>query len=105
VTARQFTPAPWEAREGSLHRRPWLVDAPGRRFIAQIDGPPDEEGEANARLIAAAPRMFAALDALAKRTLEYVGEEPFVDGLECDDEMRILAKEGLAVIATVGGEQ
>lgn len=56
-----FTAGPWEARDGSLHRKHWLIDAPGRRFIATIDGPPDEEGEANARLIAAAPELLEAL--------------------------------------------
>lgn len=59
MIAPRFTPGPWEMRDGSLHRRHWLVDAPGRRFIAQIDGPPDEEGEANAQLISAAPGLYA----------------------------------------------
>jgi hypothetical protein len=57
--ASAFTPGPWEAREGSLHRKPWLIDAPGRRFIATTDGMPDEESEANARLIAASPELVS----------------------------------------------
>lgn len=65
-----FTPGPWEARGGLLHRQHWLIDAPGRRFIATIDGPPDEQGAANARLIATAPELLG----LSELGLKYMEE-------------------------------
>jgi hypothetical protein len=69
----------------------------------------DHEAIGNARLIASAPTLLADLEALAKRTLEYVGEFAEVGGdedvLECDAEMRALAKRALATIAAVRGEQ
>jgi hypothetical protein len=63
-------------------------------------------GEDIARLLAASPELYAALEKLAKRTLEYVGEKPEDDlYLECDEEMRALANDGLALLAKARGEQ
>lgn len=65
------TAGPWEARDGTLRHRHWLIDAPGRRFVAQIDGPPDEEGEANAALIVALRNNLPAILALSPAADEW----------------------------------
>lgn len=64
---KRATPGPWEAHGGYLHRQHWLIDAPGRRFIATIDGPPDEVGEADAHLIALVPQMADVITTLLER--------------------------------------
>lgn len=94
MSAPAFTPGPWEARGGSLHRKHWLIDAPARRFIATIDGPPDAEGEANARLIAAAPKLYAFVAEVAKR------DPVFAKG----DDKRIIA-DAISLCAKARGEQ
>ena len=62
-----FTPGPWTLGKGKVTIRE--VDKPGRKgFIARCHMPgeyrvrSEEEAEANARLIAASPRLYAALD-------------------------------------------
>jgi hypothetical protein len=50
------TPGPWVAHDC------YLIDAPGKRFIATMDSCRDVERDANARLIAAAPDLYEALE-------------------------------------------
>lgn len=59
-----FTPGPWEVRDR------WYIGRPGRLSLAEVkcgDVPATDEAthEANARLIAAAPDLLAALRGLA----------------------------------------
>lgn len=60
------TPGPWViGRSG--HGRPYQVETAGGLCITKWGGisrPASAEGEANARLIAAAPELLAALDDL-----------------------------------------
>ena len=53
---QQHTPAPWYAQYGAI-----LVGVNAPRAIADVDRDTDE-GDANARLIAAAPDLLAALE-------------------------------------------
>jgi len=67
------TPGPWRyAGHGGTH----VLDSNGRCIgdAPQPHGMPPEEGEANARLIAAAPELLAALERLAG-SLEACAEE------------------------------
>lgn len=71
MTDPKHTPGPWTASEG-YPSSVWHVDMPGRTFsiTVSIDDDeerdvPDEETEANARLMAAAPELLAALKRLA----------------------------------------
>ena len=63
-----------------------------------------ERAEANARLIKHAPDLYSNLGRISARVLEYIGESP-EDDLECDEELRVLANEGLSLLASVRGEQ
>ena len=67
-----FTPGPWSVEphmsRGDLPR-PWVGRLEENRFAALACGDTGEEASANAHLIAAAPDMYGALEALlAKRT-------------------------------------
>jgi hypothetical protein len=69
VSAPAFTPGPWEARTFAIYGGANMRDR-----IAHTGGglPPPRvrESDANARLIAAAPELYEALEA----TLEFLGE-------------------------------
>jgi hypothetical protein len=58
-TLSAHTPGPWHVDYLSPYRRICIKPHPGR-IVCDIEGT-DEEAETNARLIAAAPRMFEAL--------------------------------------------
>ena len=63
------TPGPWEASEG-YPSDVWHVDMPNRTLSVSVsrhetDDMPVEEVQANARLIAAAPDLLAALERIA----------------------------------------
>lgn len=72
-TEHAWTPDPWRAVEAKLgHDRDWSITAAGRSVMAEIyerngleyaDRRPDEAA-ANARLMASAPQLYEALDAL-----------------------------------------
>ena len=62
------TPGPWEPRESKTSNYLWEIVATSKRgityVIARLAKPNQGEREANARLIAAAPDLLAALQAL-----------------------------------------
>ena len=65
----KHTPGPWEASEG-YPSDVWHVDMPNRTLSVSVsrhetDDMPVEEVQANARLIAAAPDLLAALERIA----------------------------------------
>lgn len=64
MTGQGFTPGPWEAGEGATTGCAVFASQPRtkrHRNVAAVGGP---DREANARLIAAAPELYAALDRL-----------------------------------------
>jgi len=109
-----FTPGPWHALDiGEIVPSDgdgYPLDDTRICFMAT----PGEAGEvgqqridANARLIAAAPELYEALERLVARTLDYVGvtDGTFDQALECDAEMRAVSEEGLRILAKARGEQ
>lgn len=95
---------------------PWAHVRCGDSWDITIPSRPEDTGvgvvatvfasEDIARFLAASPEFYAALERLAKRTLEYVGEKPEDDlYLECDEEMRALANGALSLLAKARGEQ
>ena len=68
--SRRYTPGPWEASEG-YPSDIWHVDMPSRGYSVVVSrgeedwDMPVEEVQANARLIAAAPDLLAALERIA----------------------------------------
>jgi hypothetical protein len=61
------TPGPWQLAD---RKNPWwIVRTLAGEYIAEVECDPDapDESRANALLIAAAPRMFLFISALAKR--------------------------------------
>lgn len=65
MTDTQHTPGPWRAEWVPKGQRPWVGRIAEGRWAALACGKTDEEAEANARLIAAAPELLAALQAVA----------------------------------------
>lgn len=77
------TPGPWRYDNDALLPDEWYMDGPvtaGGRFIAaaitspETEGPGLPEAKANARLIAAAPDLLAALEGLLAITNSYAPE-------------------------------
>lgn len=64
----KFTPGPWRRYNGPLMRSIWSDRNRGKdeSAVAQICGPRqyDEESDANAHLIAAAPDLYEALEGI-----------------------------------------
>lgn len=73
MTERKHTPGPWAA-EPMTGRGAW-IKAENGTWTALSCGDTDLEAEANARLIAAAPELLAAVKAL-----EWSGEREWSDG-------------------------
>ncbi len=77
----QHTPSPWDTRKGAygaLHVGPAKLEHPGRetaQYAAERGRDLLAQREANARLIAAAPDMLAALQAIAAETTGYDTED------------------------------
>jgi hypothetical protein len=94
-----FTPGPWSVSKGS----PQLVGCEGF-WIASTMGIQGDEGEANARLIAAAPEMLAALQKLIPTNLcttnANIGDDAFIPFDMTMGEIRNIA----AVVAKATGQ-
>ena len=61
----KHTPGPWEVVEDAVGNNPdILVNAKGYGLVAEIGGGALADRRANARLIAAAPKMFDLLEAV-----------------------------------------
>jgi hypothetical protein len=94
----KHTPGPWKAITGQgAHHRDWYIRA-GEKLPGAIHPPAVARTcssgvggmscvEANARLIASAPDLLAALEALVKDAAECEvdGEPSQVDGIQWDD--------------------
>ena len=68
MSQTKFTPGPWFVHDDHPQHACYHI-APADYWhdeLATIYSPGDPEADANASLIAAAPRMYAALDALSK---------------------------------------
>ena len=67
--SEQHTPGPWSAKWSKYREKVFIVQAgqPSNRVLARFDGDgegPDKQSIADARLIAAAPDLRAAMQAL-----------------------------------------
>ncbi len=84
----KHTPGPWkycpDARGYGkrAQRIIWGAKGPGYGAIAEVSYFPSEEIEANARLIAAAPEMLAALESLEAWSQECIPDDWEDDGYE-----------------------
>jgi hypothetical protein len=61
----KFTPGPWGFQESEAYKNTWRITADGQRLASldSDDGDP-EETQANAELMADAPRLLEVLDTL-----------------------------------------
>ena len=80
MTNTEHTPGPWQVEGVPKGRRPWVGRIAEGRWAALACGYTDEEAEANARLIAAAPDLLASLERLVT-LMNIVGDEPFRNGV------------------------
>ena len=76
MSGPKHTPGPWRAvqRTGRVHRAAdeWLVTAPGvEEVVCRIERWTPEQDEADARLIAASPRLADELRDIAKHLETY----------------------------------
>lgn len=94
-----FTPGPWDAEEGIGGRScDWQIYPP---HALRDDTPlADAYSEANARLIAAAPEMYAALKEIVHFEADQLSRGEFLS-LAADDEM--FARARAALIKAQGG--
>jgi len=71
------TPGPWRIAPKYLYGSDGIhIDAGARSYIAHIGNHGDEQAEADARLIAAAPRLLAALE-MVKELPGFEPGEPY----------------------------
>lgn len=74
----KHTPGPWEW-DGTVwdydkeQDAPWLVQSKNHAQLVILDGEIRARSEADARLIAAAPELFEALDETLKTLLAWIG--------------------------------
>jgi len=104
----KHTPGPWRAERMDI----WPgVKTPGSALVAQVHFREDqEEGEANARLIAAAPELLAAIQPLRDALARAVGGFelavrgcPVRDMTETIHEARAADKQAAAALAKAEG--
>ena len=74
-----YTPGPWTCSDTSHHAHDYRLGVPGGRM--PFEG--NEVARANARLIAAAPDLLGALEALHSYTREQ--DAPYRNGLNATD--------------------
>ena len=92
-----FTEGPWEAVE--VNKGEALIVQPcdtSKQPICLVDRVPNAWD--NARLIAAAPEMYAALKKLAERVIVYFPKGKIERYLDCDIEVRQFARDALVVL-------
>ena len=71
----KHTPGPWKQNEDTgMNDSGVILDHIGTVIVTDIYGRTDEEAEANANLIAAAPDLLAALEAAVKH-ISLIGTE------------------------------
>jgi hypothetical protein len=78
------TPGPWEIWGGTR-----IVTMKPARSIAEVVGRSPEEGQANARLIAAAPDLLAALKAAQPLIGAESGGHPFLVAKQIRDAIKL----------------
>jgi hypothetical protein len=111
MSAPAFTPGPWELKPWQVgtrqwHRAIWAAMAPGydaRGVLAHTMGQrPLSVNAANARLIAAAPELYDALDLFVAEYVELVesGDAGFWDA---EKEAKVI--KARAALAKARGEQ
>ncbi len=90
------SPAPWEAKQGiSL----WVESSDGICVVDDIDTSDGETGEANARLIAAAPELYEALRLWVEELCEDCQAEI---GKTCDGKCEAVRR-AVAALEKAGG--
>jgi len=118
MSAPKHTPGPWIAhpwRHGSNDPR-WRViqlgssgGSPGLAVIHPRWNAPADTAEANARLIAAAPELLAALIAMVKTHVNYAIDEREYDEERpnqwLDDQCEEVGKAAVAAIAKATGSE
>ena len=82
------TPGPWVASTPPFVGGHIYTEAPGERGVIVANLTPINERDANARLIAAAPELLAACEALLERYRIMVA----ADGIECLQAIVAIAK-------------
>ena len=109
MTDTQHTPGPWHW-DGDVcsydkeNEAPWLCSSEDNPILSGEIGC---DTEANARLIAAAPDLLGALEALDKGWTEDVPEGPdgeFRGGFSIHDEHKVIWKQARAAIAKAKGD-
>jgi hypothetical protein len=65
ITESKFTPGPWGFQESEAYKNTWRITADGQR-LASLDGDDGDpaQTQANAELMAEAPRMLEVLRTL-----------------------------------------
>lgn len=100
MSTAQFTPGPWEARDTCSQQERWVVGADHPYSDShKLAVAREIETEANARLIAAAPELYEALDELTRSfrlIYEVNGDDP--------DHTTVFPK-AAAALAKARGEQ
>jgi len=102
----KHTPGPWTVHSCEIHPHHEITAECGRRIATQNDYH-DGQDKANARLIAASPKLFAALvrlETAARHRNNTMGDPSRL--IEVTAELNAAAEEARAVIAeaTKGGE-
>jgi hypothetical protein len=84
----KHTPGPWQLSRNQRNTKARISGKEWEWFAriwVSIDGEPSPEGEANARLIAAAPDMLAALQMAADTIHSYHGDQTSHDGWQNEE--------------------
>jgi hypothetical protein len=104
MDAPQFTPGPWAAERDLPHNRMPRVHGGDHSLICEVGnmGTSQDQWEANARLIAAAPEMYERLSSAAN-VLRIAAE--FMDEGGTTDAARLEAIKADCLLAKARGEQ
>lgn len=98
------TPGPWMTDDETVNHGPIIIQRDGSLEVAAIYGEGKDQRAANARLIAAAPDLLEALQALIRSSkIPNLAELP---GARLNAIIAVrLATEGTTAIANAGGRQ